>query len=149
MYGFWRLGVRPEPSTGAADRANGLATKVSTNAKKVAIPPRTGTVQGRSWRMRLRLSATAAEPSAVRTSSQSRSEPSWPPQNAVNEYGNGSLRLEWSATYVIEKSRVLKALRRTRAATAVAAKTPTSALRADSCRRRRLRCAARLPATAA
>src|SRR2546430_17671500 len=94
MYGFCRLGVRPEPSTGAADRANGLATKVSTNAKKVATPPSTGTVQGMSWRMRFRLSATATDPSAVRTSSQRSREPSWPPQKAVDEDGNGSLRLD-------------------------------------------------------
>jgi hypothetical protein len=102
------------------------------------MPPSTGTVHGRSRRMSPLLSATAAEPSAVRTSSQSRSDPSWPPQNAVNEYGNGSLRLEWSATYVSEKSRVRNAFRRTIAATAVAAKTPKNAFRADSCSRRRL-----------
>ena len=94
-------------------------------------------------------SATAADPSAVSTSSQSRSEPSCPPQNAVKDYGNGSLRLEWSATYVNEKSRVRKAFRSTSAATAVAAKTPKSALRADSCRRRRPWCAAMLPPIAA
>src|SRR2546430_16630958 len=97
MYGFCRLGVRPEPSTGAAERANGLATNVRTNAKKVATPPSTGTVQGMSWRMRFRLSATATDPSAVRTSSQRSSEPSWPPQKAVNEHGNGSLRLQGGA----------------------------------------------------
>ncbi len=98
MYGFCRLGVRPEPSTGATWRTNGLATNASTNAKNPAIAPSTGTVQGRSCRTRVRLSSTAADPRAVRTSSQSRSEPSWPPQKALKEYGNGSLRLEWSAT---------------------------------------------------
>ena len=83
MYGFWRLGVRPAPSAGAGARANGLATKVSTKAKNAAIAPSTGTVQGSRRRISARLSSTAAEPSAVRTKSQSSSEPSWPPQKAV------------------------------------------------------------------
>src|SRR5438034_541184 len=39
MYGFWRLGTRPEPSTGAVWRTNGLATKARTKAKKAAVPP--------------------------------------------------------------------------------------------------------------
>src|SRR2546430_17647480 len=99
MYGFCRLGVRPEPSTGAAERANGLATNVRTNAKKVATPPRTGTVQGRSWRMRFRLSATATDPSAVRTGSQRSRAPSWPPQRAGNAYGKRGFRPEAAATY--------------------------------------------------
>ena len=98
MYGFCRLGVRPAPSVGAIWRANGLATNVSTNAKKAAIAASTGTVHGRSCRTSARLSSTAADPRAVSTNSQSRSDPSWPPQNALSEYGNGSLRLECSAT---------------------------------------------------
>src|SRR5205809_892283 len=61
MYGFWRLGVRPAPSAGAAARADGLATKVSTKAKKAAIAPRTGTVHGSRRRISERLSSTAAE----------------------------------------------------------------------------------------
>ena len=85
MYGFCRLGVRPAPSAGATWRANGLATKDSTTVKKTATPPSTGTVHGRSRRISSRLRSRAAEPSPVRTSSQRSSDPSWPPQNAVNE----------------------------------------------------------------
>src|SRR6476646_5319838 len=100
MYGFCRLGLRPAPSRGAACTSNGLETKTSRKAKKVATPPSTGTVQGSSRRISSRFSVTASEPSAVRTNNQSSSEPSWPPQKPVQEYGNGSFREEWSATYV-------------------------------------------------
>src|SRR3954453_5317528 len=107
MYGFCRLGLRPAPSSGAACSANGLETKTSRKAKKVATPPSTGTVQGSRRRIRSRFSVTASELSAVSTSSHSRREPSCPPQKPVQEYGNGSLREEWSATYVNVKSRAL------------------------------------------
>jgi len=83
MYGFCRLGLSPAPSAGATWVANGLATKTSSSVKKVATPPSTGTVQGSTSVVRRRLKATAAEPIPVSTSSQSSSEPSWPPQNAV------------------------------------------------------------------
>jgi hypothetical protein len=53
MYGFCRLGTRPLPSSGAACRSNGLATKTSRKAKKVATPPSTGTVHGSRLRIRL------------------------------------------------------------------------------------------------
>ena len=72
-----------QSSIGAVWVANGLATKTSSNAKKVATPPSTGTVHGSTSVVRRRLKATAAEPIPVSTSSQSSSEPSWPPQNAV------------------------------------------------------------------
>src|SRR3954447_22988017 len=98
MYGVCRLGLSPAPSTGAVCTSNGLETKTSRKAKKVATPPSTGTVQGSRRRIRLRFRETAIELSAVRTNTQSRSEPSWPPQKPVHEYGNGSLREEWSAT---------------------------------------------------
>src|SRR3954470_23490979 len=98
MYGFCRLGLSPAPSRGAACTSNGLETKTSRKAKKVATPPSTGTVHGSRRRIRLRFSETAIELSAVSTNSQSSSEPSWPPQNPVQEYGKGSLREEWSAT---------------------------------------------------
>ena len=98
MYGFCRLGLSPAPSSGAACSWNGLETKTSRKAKKVATPPSTGTVHGSRRRIRSRFSVTAREPSPVSTNSQSRSEPSWPPQKPVHEYGNGSLRDEWSAT---------------------------------------------------
>ena len=132
MYGFWRLGLRPAPSSGAACGRTGSTTKTSRKAKNVATPPSTGTVHGSSRRISSRLSVTASEPSPVSTNSQSSSEPSWPPQKPVSEYGNGSLREEWSATYVKVKSRAWKAWRSTNAATAVAMKAPTRALRADS-----------------
>ena len=83
MYGFCRLGFRPAPSAGAVCVVNGLATKTSRSAKKLATPPMIGTVQGSTSRVRRPLSATAAEPIAVSTVSQSRSEPAWPPQKAV------------------------------------------------------------------
>src|SRR3954452_5694598 len=98
MYGFCRLGLRPAPSTGAACTANGLETNTSRNAKKVATPPSTGTVHGNKRRIRLRFSVTASEPRPVSTNSHSSSEPSWPPQKPVHEYGNGSLLEEWFAT---------------------------------------------------
>ena len=43
MYGFWRLGLRPAPSAGAACVSNGLATATSRNAKNAATRPSTGT----------------------------------------------------------------------------------------------------------
>ena len=73
MYGFCRLGLRPAPSSGAACTSNGLETKTSRKAKKVATPPSTGTVHGSRRRIRSRFRVTASEPSAVRTNSQSRS----------------------------------------------------------------------------
>ena len=47
MYGFWRLGLSPAPSAGAAWVANGLETATSMNAKNVITPPRIGTAHGR------------------------------------------------------------------------------------------------------
>jgi hypothetical protein len=85
MYGFCRLGLRPAPSAGAGAVANGDATTTSMKAKKLAMAPRMGTVHGSTSRVSRRLSATAAEPMAVRTSSQRSSEPCWPPQNAETE----------------------------------------------------------------
>ena len=55
-------------------------------------------------RAQLRFKLTAAAPKPVRTRSQSRSEPSWPPQNAEIVYGVGSARLVVRATYANEKS---------------------------------------------
>ena len=63
----------------------------------------------------------------MRTSSQSRSEPSWPPQKAEIVYGVGSLRLVCSATYVNEKSCLRSAASSTIAATTVDAKAAKSA----------------------
>ena len=82
MYGFWRLGVMPAPSAGAACVANGLATATSRNAKNVDTAPNTGTTQTMRSRAHARFTVTAAAPNPVRTSSQRRSEPSCPPQKA-------------------------------------------------------------------
>ncbi len=82
MYGFWRLGLRPSPSAGAVCVSNGLATKTSMNEKKIAVPPSTGVTQARSSRDARRSNSTAAAEKPVRISSQRRSEPSCPPQNA-------------------------------------------------------------------
>ena len=62
MYGFWRLGVSPAPSIGAVCVPNGLATATSTNAKKVAMPPSTGTTQAVRSRISFWFSATASAP---------------------------------------------------------------------------------------
>src|SRR5512133_429411 len=104
MYGFWRLGLSPAPSAGAACVANGLETATSMKAKKVATRPRTGTTHGSSSGAERRLSATAAAEKPVRIRSQRSSEPSCPPQNAEIVYAVGSSRLVRSATYVNEKS---------------------------------------------
>ncbi len=98
MYGFCRLGFIPAPSAGAACVANGLAMKTRRNAKKSATAPAIGTVQGSTSRTSRRFRATAAEAAPVRTSSQRRSEPSWPLQNAANVYPSGSSRLVERAT---------------------------------------------------
>src|SRR3954453_23659607 len=95
MYGFWRLGVSPSPSKGAICVRNGLAVVTSRNAKNVATAAITGTTQTtRSWWRRL--SSTAAAPYPVRTRSQRRSQPSWPPQKELSVYGHGSERLVWA-----------------------------------------------------
>src|SRR5437763_142615 len=60
-----------------------VAFQTSSSAKKLATAPRTGTVHGRTSVTSRRLNATAADPSAVRTRSQSSSDPAWPPQKAV------------------------------------------------------------------
>src|SRR5215213_6583437 len=149
MYGFWRLGVRPAPSTGRGCVPNGLEPATRMNAKKVATPPTTGTTQAtRSRRSRL-LTATATAPYAVRTSSQKRSEPSWPPQNALSVYCHGRSRLVCAATDEKLKSWRRSALARTIAATAVEPKQARSALRAESASRRRFARAAIAPATSA
>ena len=59
MYGFCRLGTMPAPSAGAGAVPNGLETKQSMNAKKVATPASTGTTQAMSSRLR-RFSQTAS-----------------------------------------------------------------------------------------
>ena len=59
MYGFWRLGTSPAPSTVRATVVNGLATATSMKLKKVAIPPITGTTQTTMSRRSLRFSITA------------------------------------------------------------------------------------------
>jgi hypothetical protein len=76
MYGFCKLGVRPAPSTGAVCVSNGLAIATSTNPKKVAMPPSTGTTHATRSRSRRRLIVTASAPKPVSTSSQSSNEPS-------------------------------------------------------------------------
>jgi hypothetical protein len=80
MYGFCRLGFIPAPSTGATCVSKGEATKTRSSAKKLAIAPRIGTVQGSTVRTRRLFRATAADPIPVRTRSQRRSEPSCPLQ---------------------------------------------------------------------
>ena len=82
MYGFCRLGLSPAPSTGAACVSNGLETATSMNAKKTATPPSTGTTQATRSGAERRLTRTTAAEYAVRISSQSSSDPSWPPQKA-------------------------------------------------------------------
>ena len=62
MYGFCRLGVSPAPSTGAVCVPKGLATATRTKAKKVAIPPSTGTTHATRSRSSLRFTATASAP---------------------------------------------------------------------------------------
>src|SRR5262245_37029575 len=99
MYGFWRLGLRPCPSAGAAWVAYGDDTATSMNAKKVVTPPRSGTVQGSRLRAaERRPSRTAMVENPVRISSQSSSDPSWPPQNDEKVYAVGSSRLVCSQT---------------------------------------------------
>ena len=82
MYGFWRLGLSPAPSAGAAWVANGLETATSMNAKNVITPPRIGTVQLRSVGAERRARSTATAENPVRIRSQSSSDPSCPPQKA-------------------------------------------------------------------
>ena len=82
MYGFWRLGLRPAPSVGATCVPNGLETATSMNAKKLATSASTGTTHATRSAAVLRARATATADRPVKTSSQSSSEPSWPPQKA-------------------------------------------------------------------
>ena len=60
MYGFWRLGLSPFPSGGAACVANGVATATSRNAKKTVTPPSTGVTQAIRSRARRRFTSRAA-----------------------------------------------------------------------------------------
>ena len=101
MYGFWRLGVMPAPSAGAACVANGLATATSEEREEGR--------DGREHRHdphdeiarpRRGSGCTAAAPKPVRTSSQRSSDPSCPPQNAEIVYAVGSASLVVRATYV-------------------------------------------------
>src|SRR5512135_182655 len=131
MYGFWRLGVIPAPSGGAAWVANGLASATRTNAKKDATAANTGTTHVIRSRAQRRFRWTAAAPKPVRIRSQRRSEPSCPPQNAEIVYGVGSARLVVRATYENEKSLRRSADRSTAAATAVETNDAVSAFRAD------------------
>ena len=149
MYGFWRLGVIPAPSAGAGCVANGLATATTRNAKNVATAAKTGTTQTMRSRAQRRFRLTAAAPNPVSTRSQSRSEPSCPPQNAEIVYGVGSAWLVVRATYANEKSFRSSAERSTAAATAVVTNDATSAFCADWASRRRPLCAAYAPATSA
>ena len=85
----------------------------------------------------------------MRTSSQSSSDPSCPPQKAEILYGSGSARLECPATYASEKSSRRKPATSTIVATSVEKNEATSAFRAESASRRRPRAAAAPPATRA
>ena len=131
MYGFWRLGVIPAPSTGATCVANGLATATSRNAKNVATAPKTGTTQTTRSRAQRRFRSTAAAPNAVSTSSHRSSDPSCPPQNAEIVYEVGSASLVVRATYVNEKSFRSSAASSTSDATSVEKNDATRALRAE------------------
>jgi hypothetical protein len=82
MYGFWRLGLSPSPSAGAGCVANGLETATSRKEKKTVTAPSTGTVHASRLRADRRPSRTAAAEKPVRIRSQSKSDPSWPPQKA-------------------------------------------------------------------
>src|SRR5262245_14461586 len=119
MYGFWRLGVMPAPSAGAAWVVKGLATATRRNAENVGAAANTGTTQTMRSRAHARLMLTAAAPNPVRIRSQRSSEPSCPPQNADSVYGVGSALLVVRATYSNEKSFRRSAATRTAAATAV------------------------------
>ena len=87
----------PASRTGSRPRRRGTR-RTSTRA------PKTGTTQTMRSRAHARFRLTAAAPNPVRTSSQSRSEPSCPPQNAEIVYGVGSALLVVRATYSKEKS---------------------------------------------
>ncbi len=147
MYGFWRLGFIPAPSRGAACVAKGLATATTRNAKNDAIAPKTGTTQTIRSRAQLRFRLTAAAPNPVSTSSQRRSEPSWPPQKAEIVYAVGSARLVVRATYSNEKSFRRSAESSTAAATAVETNDATSAFCAERASLLRPRWAAAAPPT--
>ena len=95
MYGFCRLGLSPtsvgRPARLRRERARDEDEHEAEERSRP--PPRIGTVHGSTSATSRRLSRTAAEPSPVRTRTQSRSEPSWPLQKAVNAYaaaGRGS-----------------------------------------------------------
>ena len=62
MYGFWRLGVRPRPSSGATCVTNGDASTTTEKAKKTATTPMTGTTQATRSRALRRFRRTAAAP---------------------------------------------------------------------------------------
>src|SRR3990172_1255910 len=98
MYGFWRLGLSPRPSGGAAWVAKGLATPVTSHANATVIPPSTGVTHSTRSAARRRLSQTASAAYPVSTSSQSSRDPSCPPQKADSLYGVGSALLERSVT---------------------------------------------------
>ena len=149
MYGFWRLGVIPAPSAGAAWVANGLATATTRNEKKTATPAKTGTTQTTRSFAQPRFSRIAAAPKPVRKRSQRSSDPSWPPQNAEIVYGVGSASLVVRATYSNEKSFRRSAASSTPAATTVEKNAATSAFCADAASRRRPRYAPAAPATSA
>jgi hypothetical protein len=149
MYGFWRLGLRPAPSAGAAITSNGLETATSSQAKPSAIPPSTGVTQTTRSRARLRASQTASAAYPLSTSSQRSSDPSCPPQNADSLYGVGSALLECPATYASEKSSRAKPATSTSAATSVEKNAAISAFRAECARRRFPSHAAAPPATSA
>ena len=149
MYGFWRLGLSPAPSGGAACVANGLETATSMKLKNTATRPRTGTAQASRSRPERLLNATAAAEKPVRTRSQRSSEPSCPPQNAEIVYAVGSSMLVWSATYWNEKSLRRSADRSTPLATAAAPKAAISAFCAETASLRRRVNAAKPPAKSA
>ena len=54
MYGFWRLGLSPFPSAGAAIVSNGLETATRSQVKPTAIPPSTGVTHTTRSRARFR-----------------------------------------------------------------------------------------------
>ena len=76
MYGFWRLGLRPSPSSGAACVANGLATATSMKRRNDPTTAEHGDDPGDQLRPELRLRARRR---AVRRSARAARAAATPP----------------------------------------------------------------------
>ena len=136
IHGSWSKGFRPTPSAGAGGgrSLNGLCLqRIATTPRNVA---RYTTMTGASCSFALRQTKS---PMIAPQNSQSRKEPSWPPQKVEMRKCSGRSRLEYALTYDTSKRCCSSSVMRTAEAATMHVAYAVKRLRASGRRSRRPR----------